>query len=52
MDEDGVFTIDYVFFFYGNVFIFGGKVECFVLEVLADGLIELFVVETDEAGVL
>ena len=38
VDEDGVFTIDYNgFFFYGDVFIFGGKVECFLLEVLADG---------------
>lgn len=42
--------MDYnVSFLCGDVVIVGGEVECFVLEVLADGWIELFDVETDEA---
>ena len=45
--------MDYnVSFLGGNVVIVGGEVECFVLEVLADGWIELFDVETDEAELL
>ena len=45
--------MDYNVSFVGvNVVIVGGEVECFVLEVLADGWIELFDVETDETEVL
>ena len=32
----------------GDVVIVGGEVECFGWEILADGRIELFYVETDE----
>ena len=42
--------MDYnVSFVCGDAVIVGGEVECFVKEVLADGRIELFDVETDEA---
>ena len=41
-----------VSFLGGNVVIVGGEVECFVQEVLVDGWIELFDVETDEAELL
>ena len=45
--------MDYdVSFLGGYVVIVGGEGECFVLEVLADGWIELFDVETDEAELL
>ena len=41
--------MDYnVSFVGGDVVIVGGEVECFDQEVLADGRIELFYVETDE----
>ena len=44
------FSVDYdVSFVCGDAVIVGCKVECFVKEVLADGRIELFDVETDEA---
>ena len=52
MDYNVSFSVDYVSFVGGNVVIVGGEVKCFVYEVLADGWIELFVVETDEAEVL
>ena len=45
--------MDYnVSFLGGYVVIVGGEVECFVKEVLADGWIEPFDVETDEAELL
>ena len=41
--------MDYnVSFVGGDVVIVGGEVECFDLEILADGRIELFYAETDE----
>ena len=43
---------DNVSFLGGNVVIVGSEVECFAKEVLADGWIELFDVETDEAELL
>ena len=45
---DGALSMDYNVSFRGHVVIVGGEVNCFDKEVLADGRIELFYVETDE----
>ena len=45
--------MDYdVSFVGGDVIVVRGEVECFVKEVLADGEVEVFNVEANEAGAL
>ena len=44
--------MDYVSFVRGDVIVVRGEVECFVKEDLADGGVEVFNVEANEAGAL